>query len=73
MADHLGLDLLGLWLRPPVVDFSLFLFIFRFELVAAIRVPNLGFLVLAGNRETARPSSWSPWGRLVFAVCVGIV
>ncbi len=45
MADHLGLDLRGLRLRPPVVDFFVFLFLFRFELVAAIHVPNLGFLV----------------------------
>jgi len=70
MADRLGLDLR---LRSSVVDFSLFLFLFRFEVVAAIRVLNLGFLVSAGIRETARLFSWLFWGRLVFVVCVSIV
>ncbi len=70
MADHLCLDL-RLW--PPVVDFFIFLFLFRFELVAAIRVPNLGFLVSDCIQETASLSSLSFWGRLVFVACVGIV
>ena len=73
MADHLGPDLFGFRLRPPAVDFFIFLFLFPFELVAAIRGPDLGFFVSECILETARPFSLSFWGRLMFVACVGRV